>query len=219
MVFATMSQMMQGMDFSWMANLGASLLSAAPGLFFGGLALLYASPGLVFGSVGLMAISLAAQVAANVDWAVIAGMGDALSQAAGGLFLFSLSAMMFANPFVFLGMMIMVVAIAALAAVMVPLALSLQLGASSLTNFAIGLERLSAAADTLSDEKLTKLQKISETMAKASAAGNVAGAMASNAEGAGGGGGAGGVRKIEVDVKLNGRELQSFIVKDTAIAK
>lgn len=219
MVFATMSQMMQGMDFSWMANLGASLLSAAPGLFFGGLALLYASPGLVFGSVGLMAISLAAQVAANVDWAVIAGMGDALAQAAGGLFLFSLSAMMFANPFVLVGMMIMVVAIAALAAVMVPLALSLQLGASSLTNFAIGLERLSAAADTLSDEKLTKLQKISETMAKASAAGNVAGAMASTAEGAGGGGGAGGVRKIEVDVKLNGRELQSFIVKDTAIAK
>ena len=220
MVFATMSQMMQGMDFSWMANLGASLLSAAPGLLFGGIALLYASPGLVFGSVGLMAISLAAQVASTVDWTVIAGMGDALASAATGLFLFSLSAMMFTNPFVVVGMMIMVVAIAALAAVMVPLALSLQLGASSLTNFAIGLERLSAAADTLSDEKLTKLQKISETMAKASAAGNVAGAMASTAEGAGGGGGAGGgVRKIEVDVKLNGRELQSFIVKDTAIAK
>jgi len=114
----------------------------------------------------------------------------------------------------------MVVAISALAAVMVPLANSLQLGADSLTNFAIGLERLSAAADTLSDEKLAKLQKISEAMAKSSAAGNVAGAMASNAEAAGGGGaGGGGVRKIEVDVKLNGRELQNYIVKDTKIAK
>jgi hypothetical protein len=93
------------------------------------------------------------------------------------------------------------------------------LGSNSLINFAIGLERLSAAADTLSEEKLAKLQKISEAMAKASAAGNVAGVMASNAEAAGGGGGAGGVRKIEVDVKLNGRELQNYIVKDTAIAK
>ena len=88
-----------------------------------------------------------------------------------------------------------------------------------MTKFAIGLERLSSAADTLSDEKLAKLQKISDAMAKASAAGNVAGAMASTAEGAGGGAGGGGVRKIEVDVKLNGRELQSYIVKDTAIAK
>lgn len=221
MLFATVSQMMQGMDFSWMSNLGWALLSAAPGLLFGGIALGIATPFLLFGSLGLMAISAAALVASQVDWALISGMGSALSSAAGGLFLFSLSAMMFTNPFVVVGMMIMVVAIAALAAVMVPLAASLQLGADSLTNFAIGLERLSAAADLLSDEKLAKLQKISEAMAKSSAAGNVAGAMASTAEAAGGGGagGGGGVRKIEVDVKLNGRELQNYIVKDTKIAK
>jgi hypothetical protein len=210
---------MQGADFSWMANLGWALLSAAPGLLLGGIALGYATPFLLFGSLGLMAISAAALVASQVDWAIISGMGDALSNAASGLFWFSLSAMAFANPLSVMGMMIMVVAISALAAVMVPLATSLQLGASSLTNFAIGLERLSAAADTLSDEKLAKLQKISEAMAKASASGNVAGAMANTAEAAGGGGGNGGVRKIEVDVKLNGREIQSFIVKDTAIAK
>jgi hypothetical protein len=220
MVFAAASQMMQGMDFSWMSNLGWALLSAAPGLLLGGIALGFATPFLLFGSLGLMAISQAALVASQVDWALISGMGSALSSAAGGLFLFSLSAMMFTSPFVIVGMMIMVMAIAALAAVMVPLALSLQLGASSLTNFAIGLERLSAAADSLSDEKLAKLQKISDTMAKSAAAGNVAGAMASNAEAAGGGGtGGGGVRKIEVDVKLNGRELQNYIVKDTKIAK
>jgi len=210
---------MQGADFSWMANLGWALLSAAPGLLLGGIALGFATPFLLFGSLGLMAISQAALVASQVDWATIATMGDSLTQAASGLFWFSLSAMAFANPLSIVGMMIMVLAISALAAVMVPLASSLQLGADSLTNFAIGLERLSAAADTLSDEKLAKLQKISEAMAKASAAGNVAGSIANTAEGAGGGGGAGGVRKIEVDVKLNGRELQSFIVKDTAIAK
>jgi hypothetical protein len=210
---------MQGADFSWMANLGWSLLSAAPGLLLGGIALGYATPFLMFGSLGLMAIAGAAMVASQVDWSVIAGMGDALLAASGGLLAFSFSAMMFANPLAMAGMFIMVMAIGALAAVMVPLAASLQLGSNSLINFAIGLERLSAAADTLSEEKLAKLQKISEAMAKASAAGNVAGVMASNAEAAGGGGGAGGVRKIEVDVKLNGRELQNYIVKDTAIAK
>lgn len=210
---------MQGMDFSWLANLGWNLILAAPGLFFGGIALGLATPGLIYGSLGLMAISLAAQVAAGVDWTIIAGMGDALGKAAGGLFLFSLSALMFANPFVLAGIFFMVTAIAALAAVMVPLSLSLQLGADSMTKFAMGLERLSAAADTLSEEKLAKLQKISEAMAKASAAGNIAAATAATAEGAGGGGGAGGVRKIEVDVKLNGRELQNYIVKDTQIAK
>ena len=221
MVFATAAQMMQGIDFSWMTNLGNALWNAAPGLLFGGIALGVATPFLMYGSLGLMAISAAALVASQVDWALISGMGSALSSAAGGLFLFSLSAMMFTNPFVVVGMMIMVMAIAALAAVMVPLALSLQLGASSLTNFAIGLERLSAAADSLSDEKLAKLQKISDTMAKSAAAGNVAGAMASNAEAAGGGGagGGGGTRKLEIDIKMNGRDVAYTINKDTQIVK
>lgn len=220
MVFALAAQMLQGLDFTWLSNLGWALLTAAPGLFFGGLALGLATPGLIYGSLGLMAIALAAQVAAAVDWSVIAGMGDALGQAAGGLFLFSLSALMFANPFVLAGIFFMVVAITALAAVMVPLSLSLQLGADSMTKFAIGLERLSAAADTLSDEKLAKLQKISEAMAKASAAGNVAGAMANTAEGAGGGaGGGGGTRKLEIDIKMNGRDVAYVINKDTQIVK
>jgi hypothetical protein len=95
------------------------------------------------------------------------------------------------------------------------------LGADSLTNFAIGLERLSAAADLLSDEKLAKLQKISEAMAKSAAAGNVAGAMASTAEAAGGGGagGGGGTRKLEIDIKMNGRDVAYTINKDTQIVK
>jgi hypothetical protein len=214
-------QMISETGFGWLFELGGALLAAAPGLFFGGLALLFATPGLLLGSLGLMAISQASLIASQVDWAVIAGMGSALSAAAGGLFLFSLSAMMFANPFTLIGMMFMVVAISALAAVMVPLAASLQLGADSLTNFAIGLERLSAAADLLSDEKLAKLQKISEAMAKSAAAGNVAGAMASTAEAAGGGGagGGGGTRKLEIDIKMNGRDVAYTINKDTQIVK
>jgi len=222
MVFAAASNMMKGVDFSWMVNLGGALLSAAPGLLFGGLALLYATPGLITGSIGLLAIAGASMLASQVNWSVIAGMGGALLQASGGLIAFSFAAMMFANPLALVGMFFMVASIGALAAVMVPLASSLQLGADSLTKFAIGLERLSAAADTISDEKLSKLQKISDAMAKASAAGNLAAATAAAAESAGGGGGAsggGGTRKLEIDIKMNGRDVAYVINKDTQIVK
>lgn len=114
----------------------------------------------------------------------------------------------------------MATALGGLVAVMAPLAESLTLGADSLDRFASGLEKLSAAADSLSLEKLEKLKELSDAMASASSGGQAMAAMASVAGGSGGSGGGGGdVRKIEVDVKLNGRELQSFIVKDTAIIK
>lgn len=220
MLFSMASNMMQGMDLSWISNLGWTLLEAAPGLLLGGIALGLAVPGLLFGSLGLMAIATAATIAAAVDWSVIANMGSSLVSASGGLIAFSFAALMFANPFAFLGMMLMVGSISALASVMIPLSSSLQLGADAMTKFATGLERLSAAADTLSDEKLAKLQKISDAMAKASAAGNVAGAMASNAEVAGGGaGGGGGTRKLEIDIKMNGRDVAYVINKDTQIVK
>lgn len=98
---------------------------------------------------------------------------------------------------------------------------AIQLLANSLNSAGDGLAKLSAAADSLSIEKLEKLKELSDAMANASSGGNAMAAMANvaNATGAAGGGGAGEVRRIEVDVKLNGRELQNFIVKDTAIIK
>ena len=221
LIFAMAGQMISKMGFGWLSDLGWSLLTATPGLILGGASLLIATPGLIFGSIGLMAIAGAAMVASQVDWTIIANMGNALLMASGGLLAFSLSALMFANPIALFGMMIMVSSIAALAAVMIPLSLSLQLGADSMTKFAIGLERLSAAADALSDEKLAKLQKISDAMAKASAAGNIAAATAATAEAAGGGAGGagGGTRKLEIDIKMNGRDVAYTINKDTQIVK
>jgi hypothetical protein len=220
LVFAMAGQMMSKTGFGWLPELGWALLTATPGLILGGASLLFATPGLIFGSLGLMAIAGAALVASQVDWNIISGMGTALVSASGGLLAFSFSAMAFANPLALIGMMFMVASISSLAAVMVPLATSLKIGADSLTNFAIGLERLSAAADALSEEKLSKLQKISEAMAKASAAGNVAAANAAVAESASGGsGGGGGTRKLEIDIKMNGRDVAYTINKDTAIIK
>jgi hypothetical protein len=210
---------MQGADFSWMSSLGMALLMASPGLFLGGLALLVATPGLVFGSIGIMAIANAAMVASAVDWAVIANMGNALLSAVPGLLGFAFASLLFVNPISMLGMMAMVWIIGELAAVMTPLAQALTIGGDSLNGFAEGLQKLSAAADSLSDEKLERLQKISEAMASASAAGNIGNVMAAVAGGGAGGAGGGAQGKVtmEVNLKLNGREIQNLTQKDVPI--
>jgi hypothetical protein len=147
-------------------------------------------------------------------------MGDALLSVVPGLFAFSFAAMMFINPLALLGIIFMTWALTSLAAIMGPLAQSLTIGADSLDRFASGLDKLSAAADALSLDKLEKLKELSDSMAGASAGGAIMSAMANMANmGKGGGGGDGEVRKIEVNVKMNGRDMQNFIVKDTAIIK
>lgn len=95
---------------------------------------------------------------------------------------------------------------------------AIEVLANSLNSAADGIGKLSAAAESLSVEKLEKLKELSDSMSNMSAGGAAMAAMA-NVANAGGGAGGGEVRKIEVDVKLNGRELQNFIVKDTAIIK
>ena len=209
---------MQGADFGWLFNMGMALLGAAPGLLLGGLALIVATPGLIIGSMGIKALSDAALIATAVDWGVISNMGNALMSAVPGLLLFGLSAILFANPLTLLGIFAMTYALSGLVEVMTPLASALTLGSGSLNSFASGLDRLAMAADALSDDKLEKLQKISEAMASASAAGNVANVMTAVA-GGGGGAGGGDARKIEIDIKLNGRDVQYQIVKDTAVHK
>jgi len=234
--FAFAAQMMSGVD--WMSVLAGIGMMALVVFGLMGLGLLLMNPlfaiGLLIGIVALVAVGAALLVAASglllaaeafkqlgsVDWTAFSGMGDALSAVVPGMLGFSLAAIMFANPLTILGLFFMATALGGLVAVMAPLAESLTLGADSLDRFASGLEKLSAAADSLSLEKLEKLKELSDAMASASSGGQAMAAMASVAGGSGGSGGGGGdVRKIEVDVKLNGRELQSFIVKDTAIIK
>jgi hypothetical protein len=101
---------------------------------------------------------------------------------------------------------------------MAPLSQSLTIGADSLDRFASGLDKLGAAADKLSLEKLEKLKELSDAMATASIGGGAMEALA-NASNSGKNDKDSEVRRIVVDVKLNGRDLQNFIVKDTAIIK
>jgi uncharacterized protein YukE len=232
--FAFAAQMLTDVD--WMSVLagigilalvvfglmGLGALMAGPQILFLliGIGILIAvGAALLIASVGLLAASAAFQQLSGINWAGFSDMGSALASVVPGLLAFSLAAMMFMNPLTLLGIIFMVGALTSLVSVMAPLAESLTLGADSLDRFASGLEKLSAAADALSLEKLEKLKELSDSMANAGAGGAAMAAMANSTGGGGGKGGDGEVRKIEVNVKMNGRDMQNFIVKDTALIK
>lgn len=224
MIFAMAAQMMQGLEFGWLGDLGWNLLLAAPGLLLGGIALGIATPFLLFGAVGLMAIAAAAMVASQVDWSAFALMGDALLGIVPGLLGFGFAGLMFLNPILLLGMLLMIGNLGMLAMVMVPLAESLTTGADGLDRFADGLTKLQAAANSLDLEKLEMLKDLSWSMAMAGMMGGgmgdqiqkIAEALAALTKTSAGGGG-GGTKKIEINLKMNGRDIQNIIVDDTSI--
>ena len=221
--FAKGSQMMQGMEFGWLGDLGWNLLLASPGLMLGGLALMVAAPALLIGSMGLLALGIAAKALSGIDWAAFASIGDALLGLVPGLLGFSLAGLIFANPITLLGMLMMIGNLGLLAMVMAPLAESLTTGADGLDRFASGLEKLQSAANNLDFERLEALKELSIGMATSGSGGGmgdqiqkIADALAALTK-SGGGGGGGGTKKIQVDLKLNGRDLQSIIIDDTEI--
>lgn len=224
LIFAAAAQMMQGLEFGWLGDLGWNLLLAAPGLILGGIALGIASPFLMVGAIGLMAIATAALTVSQVDWSAFALMGDALMGIVPGLLGFGFAGLMFLNPILLLGMLLMIGNLGMLAMVMVPLAESLTTGADGLDRFADGLTKLQAAANSLDLEKLEMLKDLSWSMAMAGMMGGgmgdqiqkIAEALAALTKTSAGGGG-GGTKKIEINLKMNGRDIQNIIVDDTSI--
>lgn len=166
--------------------------------------------GLLIASAGLLLAGLAFNQLAKVDWSGFSGMGIALLSVVPGMLAFSLAAMMFMNPLALLGIIFMVGALTSLAAVMIPLAMSLDLGATSLDRFASGLEKLGAAADKLSLDKLEKLKELGDSFANSNGGAAMA-ALANVGNVAGGAGGGEKTIKVEVDLKLNGRTIQTIL--------
>lgn len=206
---------LENVDASSLGDLSMAMLMLGPGLLafsFAMLALSFVS----FDSLKQLGTTLEQLGAVNVG--NLSALGSVLGSIAPGLSDFAWSAMAFANPIALFGIWAMTSALSGLVGVMTPLASALTLGSNSLNSFASGLDKLSTAANALSDDKLERLQKISEAMASASAAGNVANVMTAVA-GGGATGGGGEPRKIEIDIKLNGRDVQYQIVKDTAVHK
>ena len=225
LIFAMASEKMQGLDFGWLLSLGLNLMLAMPMLMLGGFLGAIAAPLLLLSALGIAAISAAGLLASQVDWSVFATMGDALLAVIPGLIGFGFAGLMFFNPLLMLGMLMMIGALAGLAMVMVPLADSLGPAADGLDRMADGLERLMAAAGSLDLEKLEMLRNLSWSMAigaiggglMGDAIGKIAEALAKLTKMGEGGGKGGGTQKIQVDLKLNGRDLQSIIIDDTEI--
>lgn len=233
--FAFAAQMLTGVD--WMSVLVGVGVMALVVLGLMALGALLMGPQILFLAIGvgvLIAVGAAMLIAAAglllaaqafeqlgaVNWSGFSEMGGALLSVLPGMLGFAFASLAFANPITLLGLLMMTSVLGGLVSVMAPLAESLNLGANSLDRFASGLEKLSAAADKLSLDKLDKLKELSDTLAKASSSSAVATALAnSGSQGGDKSKSDGEVRKIEVNVKLNGRDLQNFIVKDTAIIK
>jgi hypothetical protein len=223
--FATATQMMQGMSFDWMYELAFAMILAGPLLLLGGIMLGLAAPFLFIGALALYPLVELAERASAVDWNAFSMMGDALMGLVPSLLAFGFAGLMFFNPILMLGMLAMIGTLAGLAVVMLPLAESLPAAAEGLNSMAEGLERLMEAANSLDFEKLEALRSLSWSMAIAGIGGGIMGdsinkiaeALAKLAKIGDGGGSGGGNKKIEINLKLNGRDLQSIIVDDTEI--
>ncbi len=205
-------------------GLGAMLMAAGPLLGVGIAALIATAAGLALASLGLLAASAVFEKLSSIDWSGFSAMGSALLSVVPGLIGFSFAALMFANPLTLLGIFFMTSALESLVAVMAPLASSLELGSTSLDSFASGLDKLGEAADRLSLEKLEELRDLTADLSEggisfAAIAGSLselAGKLGGSGKGSSGGSEN---RTITVNLKLNGRDIQSVIIDDTEVIK
>ena len=228
LVFAKAATAMQGMEFGWLGDLGWNLLTAAPGLLLGGLALLMAAPGLLMGAMALAPIVDLAERVSGVDWTAFSQMGNALLAVVPGLLAFSAGALvggLMSGLGSLLGGGGPLDTLQQLADIAMVASDPLMVMSEAIDGLADGLDKLSSAASSLDLEKLEMLRSLSWSMAIGAIGGGIMGdsinkiaeALAKLSKVGEGGGGKGGTQKIQIDLKLNGRDLQSIIVDDTKI--
>jgi hypothetical protein len=190
-----------GLGLIMSSGVGALILGAGV-LFLVGLGVGMAAlgGGLLVASAGFTAMS-------GVDWASLANLGPTVMAiaAAGALGLIGS-----------FGLIGMAVSLGALAAIMVVLAPAMSLAATSTEQMAQGVMHLKEAIKGLDTSKLNELAEASEKMSVSSAIGGLANTLATLT-------GTGKAEKsiklepITINLKLNGRDLQTIIVDDTSI--
>ena len=156
---------------------------------------------------GLLVASAGFRAMAGVDWASLMNIGPTVMAiaAAGALGLIGS-----------FGLIGMAVSLGALAAIMVVLAPAMSLAATSTEQMAQGVTHLKEAIKGLDTSKLNDLAEASERMSVSSAIGGLANTLATLT-------GTGKAEKsiklepITINLKLNGRDLQTIIVDDTSI--
>lgn len=228
MIFATAFQMMQGMSFDWLGSLGWNLLIAAPGLLLGGLALLTAAPALMLGALAMIPMMGVLEKASSIDWNSFTAMSSALYTISGAILAFGAATMAGGLMSAIGGLLggggplSMLETLATLA---IEAAAPLMMMSEAINSLSDGLEKLSAASASLDMEKLDMLRELAWSMAIGAVGGGIMGdsidkiaeALMKLTKSGEGGGGGGGTKKIEINLKLNGRDLQKLLIDDTSI--
>ena len=230
--FAYSMKIMEGISWETLGKMAVAIVGAAllmAGLsvisefvLIGALTLAAAGVALLIFAGAMMVAGMAFENIAKIDWNGFSSMGPALLSAIPGMLAFGIASLMFINPFTLLGLTVMTGVLGGLALIMIPLGDAMVKASEGMGSLAGNMEKLQAATDKLSLEKLQQLRELSDSLAGASAAGAVTGAIAALANAISGGGGKGGAgggetKKIEINLKMNGRDLQTVIINDNEL--
>jgi hypothetical protein len=191
------------------AGLGAIISSGVGAIVLGAGVLFLIGLGVGMAALGggLLVASAGFNAMSGVDWASLSNLGPTVMSiaAAGALGLIGS-----------FGLIGMAFSLGALAAVMVVLAPAMSLAATSTEQMAMGIVHLKEAIKGLDTSKLDDLADASERMSVSSAIGGLANTLATLT-------GSGKAEKsiklepITINLKLNGRDMQTIIVDDTSI--
>ena len=187
----------------------------------GALVLLAVAGILLLAAVAFVGMAIAFTMLTKVEWSKLAAAGPALMSFLPAVAAFALAGLMFTNPLVMIGMMLMLGVLVAMSLVLIPLSLALVGGATALEGMANSVEKLNDSLGKLDFDKLEDLKEISQGFATASAngGGKLASALEKLADSIGGGGksgkGGGGTKTLIVQLKMpNGRVLEEHIIDD-----
>jgi hypothetical protein len=202
--------------------LGAALLLAAPGIKAFGVVIDSVFNGLsTLVPIVADAISMLLESLTMEKVAVMYAMAPALFMMSSGLAAFAAAGVLFTNPVVLAGMLLMNGVLASTAIVMTPLAEALSLGGKGIDSMAEGVLKLTDSLAKLDFEKLQQLKEFSQSMALASLASGAMSAMVAVVEAIGKIGGgkeskeSGGTKTVVIQLKMpNGRVIEEHIIKD-----
>ena len=233
--FAVAATLFSGIEWGTLLKAGAAILGlvvilaivgaivgtgTGMGILLGAVALIAISVALAVTAGGLLLFGLAMQELASVDWGSFDGVGLSLAKLAGGLALFSLAGLMFLNPVMLIGMMLMISTLSAVSSILIPLSQALDLGGKGLDLMASGVLKLSDSLSKLDFAKLQELKGFSQAMASASFGGQAQSAVAALVDAIGKLGSekstsGNGTKTLVVQLKMpNGRIIQEEIIKD-----
>ncbi|HWY35098.1 MAG TPA: hypothetical protein VNX68_10665, partial [Nitrosopumilaceae archaeon] len=199
-----------------LTGIGALMMTPA------GVAFLFGAAALAVAGVSLMIFGASLSVAAagfnamsTVNWAGFSGMGSALLSILPGI-LGLAGVGLFAIP----GLLLMSFALGGLAAIMVVLAPAMEMAALSTNSMAEGIGKLKEAVKGIDVDKLNSMASAAERISTASAISGLASAVSGIF-----GGSAGSQEKeqkikiepITINLKLNGRDLQTLQIEDTKL--